>query len=85
MPENNRIPYHKYEEMVLDHVRPLRTGRQVTCYIHRTPAMTPDNNLDGWERKHLRRFYACCVIPAALSLLLFLSASIYFAYRLLNL
>lgn len=47
--------------------------------------MTPDNNLDEWERKHLRRFYACCVTPAALFLLLFLSASIYFAYRLLNL
>lgn len=47
--------------------------------------MTHDNNLDEWERKHLRRFYACCVTPAALLLLLFLSTSIYFAYRLLNL
>ena len=46
--------------------------------------MTCKQILDEWERRALRRFFACCVLPAIILLLLFLSASIYCAYNLLS-
>lgn len=46
--------------------------------------MTYKQILDEWERRALRRFFACCVLPSIIFLLLFLSASIYCAYNLLS-
>lgn len=46
--------------------------------------MTYAQILDAWERRSLRKFFACCVLPSVILLLLFLSASVYCALNLLS-
>ncbi len=46
--------------------------------------MTYKQILDACERRSLRRFYVCCILPSIVLLLLFLSASTYCAVNLLS-
>lgn len=46
--------------------------------------MTYKQILDACERRSLRRFYVCCILPSIVLLLLFLSASTYCAINLLS-